>query len=413
MRYLAGPEWQNACRVVKSVEEIPEITEEQIHQQIAWEAMLRDKTRAMQNFVQSQNGKVSDEDYCAIAADMGLAPSPCPWEQTIFPHVVDLFVCSKEQEAEIFDCVERHKSLISAMGNFMMDSLSDRQIISCRERLLLSQGYARNFYRGENAYYGSSRPSLFRRLPADPEEAKIYRLIGHIRVLEFVLWIRKLDYVKRWPFGDVFHGAIAQHYGIPTNGLDVTSDPRVAVFFACCTYDPKTKRWHPLKKEQFEYADSRPDVARLGGDSRYGLIFTAPVDISRMSETLNDPNLHFSSASPIGYQPFMRCARQSGYLIEAAEPYDLYQDATYAKHKFRLTETLCQWIYHEMREGELIYPNEGLLDYQSIIDDILRLDVYSEEALNMALSCYLPDLPYDAAVAALAARGHVCKPEVQ
>ena len=61
----------------------------------------------------------------------------------------------------------------------------------------------------------------------------------------------------------------------------------------------------------------------------------------------------------------------------------------------------------------MIYPNEGLLDYQSIIDDILRLDVYSEEALNMALSCYLPDLPYDAAVAALAARGHVCKPEVQ
>ena len=50
-RYLAGPEWHNACRVVKTVEEIPMITEEQIRQQIQWEAMLRDKAYAMQNFV--------------------------------------------------------------------------------------------------------------------------------------------------------------------------------------------------------------------------------------------------------------------------------------------------------------------------------------------------------------------------
>ena len=248
-RYLAGPEWHNACRVVKTVEEIPMITEEQIRQQIQWEAMLRDKAYAMQNFVWSRSGEVSEEDYCAIAADMGLAPSPCPWEETLFPHVVDLLVWSKSQEEEIFDCVERHKSLLGIIGNLMMDSLSDRQVISCRGRMLLSQGYVRNFYRGENAYYGTSRPSLFRSSPLDPEEAKFHRLIGHIRIIEFSLWIQKLDYVKQWPCGDVFHGAIAQHYGIPTNGLDVTSDLKVALFFACCYFDQETKRWYPLEKE--------------------------------------------------------------------------------------------------------------------------------------------------------------------
>lgn len=412
-RYLAGPEWHNACRVIKTVEEIPVITEEQIRQQIQWEAMLRAKAYAMQNFVWSRSGEVSEEYYCAIAADMGLAPSPCPWEETLFPHIVDLFVCSKAQEEEIFDCVERHKSLLGIIGNCMMDSLSDRQVISCRGRMLLSQGYVRNFYRGENAYYGTSRPSLFRSSPIDPEEAKFHRLIGHIRTIEFSLWIQKLDYVKQWPCGDVFHGAIAQHYGIPTNGLDVTSDLKVALFFACCYFDQETKRWHPLEKEQFEYANARADVAKLGGDSRYGLIFSAPADISAMSEVLRDQNLHFSFATPIGYQPFMRCAHQSGYIIEAGEPYDLYKDATYAKHKFRLTEELCQWIYHEMQEGEAIYPNEGLLHYQYIIDDIMRLAQYSEEALRAALRCYAPDLPFDTAVIELAKRGHICKPEVQ
>ena len=65
-------------------------------------------------------------------------------------------------------------------------------------------------------------------------------------------------------------------------------------------------------------------------------VFSAPADISTMSEVLRDQNLHFSFATPIGYQPFMRCAHQSGYIIEAGEPYDLYKDATYTKHKFRL-----------------------------------------------------------------------------
>ena len=38
-----------------------------------------------------------------------------------------------------------------------------------------------------------------------------------------------------------------------------------------------------------------------------------------------------------------------------------------------------------MQEGEAIYPNEGLLHYQYIIDDIMRLAQYSEEALKAAL----------------------------
>ncbi|MBD5150744.1 MAG: FRG domain-containing protein [Oscillibacter sp.] len=418
-RYFYSKEWCEGCRHVESVEEVPLITEEQIKQQIQWETAMRGKALQMQRFVAEHHEELSNEDYCAIAADMGLAPGPCRWEETLFPHVVNLWVSSEEDENAIQKQVEEHKQLIAIMGNMMMDTLSDRQIISYpqpgtgRLRAMLSQGYARNFYRGENAFFGKSRPSLYRNIPSDPKEAVIHRIIGFTRMYEFSMWIEKIDCVSRWPYGDVFHGAVAQHYGVPTNGLDITSDFKVALFFACCTFDWDLGSWRPLQKEEFENAVSRPNVTRLGGDSRYGMIFCAPVDISLMSQELNDPRLHLTCPTPVGYQPFMRCEHQSAYIIEAGEPYDLYLDETFSKFKFRLTEGLCQWIYQEMDRGLAIYPNEGLADCLSVINNIIRLEQYSKEALEAAIRNCVPGFSVDEAIIALKERGHICRQEVQ
>lgn len=418
-RYFHSEEWLKNCRHVETVEKVPIITEEQIKQQIHWEAALREKALRIQQFVTKRDKEICDEDFVAIATHMGLAPSPCPWEETLFPHVVNLWVSSEAEGKEIQKQVEKHKSLIASMGNMMMDALSDRQIISYLQpgtqelRAMLSQGYARNFYRGENAFYGQSRPSLFRNIPREPQEAIIYRILGFTRICEFSLWIEKMDCVRRWPFGDVFHGAIAQHYGMPTNGLDITSDIRVALFFACCTFDDKSRTWRPLRKDEFEKADSRCNVAKLGGDSRYGMIFCAPADTSLMSKELNSPQLHLTCPTPVGYQPFMRCERQSAYIIEAGEPYDLYLDETFSKFRFRLTEELCQWIYKEMDSGLAVYPNEGLNECISIVDDINRLEQYSKTALESAISSYAPDISIDEVIALLKKRGHSCVQEVQ
>lgn len=418
-RYFCSEEWCQNCRHVESIEKVPTISEEKIKQQIRWEEAMRGKALRMQQFVAGHRGEISDEDYCAIAADMGLAPNSCRWEETLFPHVVNLWVSSEEEGNAIQKQMEENKHLIAIMGNMMMDALSDRQIISYpqpgtgRLRAMLSQGYARNFFRGENAFYGKSKPSLFRNVPSDPEEAMIHRILGFTRMYEFSLWIEKMDSVRQWPYGDVFHGAVAQHYGVPTNGLDITSNLKVALFFACCIFDRDLNSWRPLQKKEFENADSRPDVARLGGDSRYGMIFCAPVDISLMSKALNDSQLHLTCPTPVGYQPFMRCERQSAYIIEAGEPYDLYLDETFSKFKFRLTEGLCQWIYQEMNCGLAIYPNEGLTDCLSVINDIIRMEQYSGEALEAAIKNCAPNFSADKAIIELKKLGHICRRAVE
>lgn len=411
-RYFSSQEWTEKCRCAANIEDIPLLSEEQIHQQLRWEEAMQDKARYIQHYAAARGGRMREDDYLAIAADMGLAPSPCPWEQTLFPHTVDLWVCSKREERKIRRTVEKKWRRIAMMGNIMMDALRDKQVISCRQpgtdrlRMMLSQGYARSYYRGENAYYGQSRPSLFRRIPEDPEEAKIHRLLGFVRMYEFALWLETLDCVRNWPHGDLFHGAIAQHYGIPTNGLDITSDLCVALFFACCTFE--NGAWRPLREEEFKKADSRPHIAALGGDARFGILFSAPTDTSFMSKELDDPALHLSCPTPVGYQPFMRCSHQSAYIIEAGEPYDLYQDATFSKYRFSLSEELCQWIYREMDGGLAIYPNEGLKDHLAVVEKISRLEHYSRAALDAALQTYVPDITADDAIAALAQRGHTC-----
>ena len=417
-RYFQSDEWGRGCRHVETEEQVPLITEKQIKRQIRREEAMRAKASRMQKYVMKYAGRVSEEDFYAIAADMGLAPSPCRWEETLFPHVVDLWVSSEKDAEEIQRLARENKHLIACMGNIMMDALSDRQIISYdqpgtgRRRELLFQGYARNFYRGENAFYGQSRPSMFRSMPADPKEALIHRLISFTRICEFGLWLEKMGCVRDWPFGHVFHGAIAQHYGIPTNGLDITSDVKVALFFACCTFDKKSGRWRPLHSKEFARAGSRPDVARLGGDSRYGMIFCAPADVSFMSKELDDPRLHLSCPTPVGYQPFMRCERQSAYIIEAGFPYDLYLDETFSKFKFRLTEKLCRWIYREMDGGKAIYPNEGLTDSLSVIDDMIRLSEYARASVEWAIKTYQLDISVEEAIAELEKRGHHCRQEV-
>lgn len=58
--------------------------------------------------------------------------------------------------------------------------------------------------------------------------------------------------------------ALAQHYGSPTELLDLTVDKWVAAFFACTKYDSKTDTYRPTDERDgngvfYSYSDI-PDV---------------------------------------------------------------------------------------------------------------------------------------------------------
>ena len=416
-RYVQGDYFHAGCRNVNSIDDIPEITFEEIKLLVKREEDFLSASQRIQIKYDELNkaNKLADDDYLEIAGSMGLAPSHVDRIDTFFPNVLDLYVHTKEEEDQILQSVKAHGRLIATMVNSMMDYVRSQHIVHYNGRDLVSLGYARNYYRGENKYYGSSRPSMFRGFESlNQTECELEELVRTIKIVDFAFWLTQLDCVQKWPHGDMYHGAIAQHYGIATNGMDVTSDLKIALFFACCYYDPKQEKWYPVSKNALANSDKAKDIG-------YGILYCAPADIAEMSRVANIENLHITHVTPVGIQPFQRCEKQSAFIIEAGRQYNMLKDHSFAKVKFKQTPEICEWIYEKMQDGELVYPNEGNANCKDIADTISASMVHTHNAFDYAINNLGVDIARkDELLERLAERGYEfrekmewCTPERQ
>lgn len=104
--------------------------------------------------------------------------------------------------------------------------------------------------------------------------------------------------------------------------------------------------------------------------------------------------------TPIGYQPFMRCSTQYGYMMNTDENYDLMQDKLFKKLKFRLTEDFCNWIYEEMNCGRAIYPNDNdiarikdIVHVVSCLNNSVEFSKYNAENVRKDITSVLMNEP--------------------
>ena len=387
-RHFDSDEYHSGCHYANSIEQIPELTEDLLWQCVDRHELFQryaKKTQEQYDALLAQ-GKMTHSEYEVVAGIMGIAPGQTDRVDTLFPHLLDLYVSSEEEAEEVYCCVRDNPKPLELLVDRMMDSIRDGQIFEYNGHRICSQGYARFYYRGENAYNVRSIASLFRGRSRDPQKAEIQDLIAETKICDFSIWLKQLDCVNQWPLGDVFHGAVAQHYGIATNGLDVTSDLKVALFFACCTIDKESGQWRPLRANEFSTADSRPEVAKRGGDSRYGILFSAPADLCELSHAAQLQSPHFTNITPIGYHPFLRCAAQHGYLIETGFSYDMFLDPCFAKVKFRHSEDLCEKIFNLMEQGRQVYPEEHDMDCEAVARAIRSSKEYTRRAFQWAMA---------------------------
>ncbi len=162
---------------------------------------------------------------------------------------------------------------------------------------------------------------------------------------------------------------IAQHYGFNTPWLDITSDFEVALFFACCKFDSKTRKWLPLTNKDFNEKES----------TKYGVIFRRT---SNLANNKFFDELQSIFILPNGFQPFMRCHMQNSYVAKTNINYSLQEDRSFEKMNFKHSERLCDFIYKRMDGGNKIYPHEGLILMSDEIESIKNRSVFSLEAFN-------------------------------
>lgn len=273
--------------------------------------------------------------------------------------------------------------------------------------VVLRQSARSGFFRGENQLYERSVPTLLRKLKrdylSDTAGQELYRMVADMRIYEFKCLIGQFEHVREWKECDVLYDVLAQHYGLETCWMDVTSDFDVALFFACCYFDRSVGAFRPLTKEQTEQNEK----------TRYGVIYHMPAWVmgSRWDTELEK----FSGCSdevtaqegdkkryrsyehpkfrgqvqnliyPIGFQPFMRCSMQNGYAIYMRKALPLQDDMFFQRLRFRHSQELSQRIFDAMDGGRKIYPHEGLNRVQFLIDRIAGATDFSYDAFRYAL----------------------------
>ena len=245
--------------------------------------------------------------------------------------------------------------------------------------LVISQGERNSYYRGENQIFSKSQPSLYRSLDkfTSQEDKELYRFIANMRIAEFRIFLCRLEIVQYWLdcYGSVLFEPLAQHYGLETEWLDITSDFDVALFFATCKW--KDGKWSPLDEKDIRKHPMGVIFHIPQWKAQYSMLLSG----SEVSGMENEVILN-NAILPIGYQPLMRCHSQYAYGIHMEVPFPLQDDLEFEKLHFYHSVELSQKVFDMMDGGRKIYPQEGQEEFMDTIEKIKHATCFSEEAFE-------------------------------
>lgn len=392
-QYRQSDEGQLGCRIVSHCEDMPLLSEADIH------AMIREDEEYLENinrFLQScaeyntdfkEQTPSSRQKAMELAQMLGILPE-CG-HNALYRWLLDRRALTDADKQKLYEKIEQNLNLIdiiirSLSKTFVPGMLQTFPIVGT----VMTQQKGRCYYRGESAFYGSSRPGIFRRHePTIPDDLE--QIIRHLKMDEACLFLDQFEAVQKWSHSTVNHVALVQHYGIDTYMMDITSDLKTALFFACCKYDNAAGMWRPLKHEEFAHTNSRAHVAKLGGDSRYGILYRCAAELMDCKWLTQQHDALFSNIIPVGYQPFMRCSSQHGYMLMVENPkYDMLKDGWFHKFRFQLNEDLCQWIFEEMGQGDKIYPHNDVPEMERYMQKIRNSRTISRTSFNDFMKKY-------------------------
>ena len=190
------------------------------------------------------------------------------------------------------------------------------------------------YYRGQSVYYTPCVPTIFRgkKKGVPPTDEEIAANL--IKVCEFVLLLRTHPvYCVVSQNAMVNSVALAQHYGLATEYLDITNSKWVAAFFASTGYDWETDTYYPVGRD---YKDG------------FGVMY-----ISKDFDMQHQPDEFYEQNTVIGYQYFDRPSKQSsfGYGLSIGEDFnDLpYFDKVFFRHDIEASTIVFDMSYRQKR----------------------------------------------------------------
>lgn len=128
---------------------------------------------------------------------------------------------------------------------------------------------------------------------------------------------------------------LAQHYGLSTNLLDVTSNFEVASFFATCRWDITSQSFQPIR------FSTQPGVL-------YRLTPFFFVGMKQAAEFCH-----------VGWQPLHRPEQQRAFAMRMQKDHDFAQLPTVQKVSFRQSAKVSVRIWKSFDEGRALFPTDA------------------------------------------------------
>lgn len=364
--YFHSKEYLDFCHNAKHCEDIPIITTEQLYSMIQEEENYRmnvNKFLQLNQAIKDADTHINADDVSRASVMLGISPD----QETagLFGWLISRERLS-DTEKQLFRrrIAKNLRSFTLLIDLFSTVFMPGMQLTFPCIGTAMTQQRSKYFYRGENSFYGSSKPGMFR---AADRTSPMQGLADLLVLNEACYFLDQFDAVQKWGPSCVNYPALAQHYGIKTPLMDITSDLKTALFFACCKY--VDHQWRPMEKKDFAYKQDGSGAK----DSRYGVLYRSPREITDMRWALANDETGFNLIAPIGYQPFMRCSAQHGYMLFVKDnAYDLLEDPLFDKFRVEHDEDFCRWIFDEMDQGAKVYPH----------DDIPKIEEYMEAIRN-------------------------------
>lgn len=372
-QHFTSNEYKELCHSPQCCEDIPILTRQQIMKMIKEDEEYHHQVNDyLAFFAKVKNTDAGADPQCLFHAGELLGIMPDQRKDGLYRWLISREKLDNIAKKAASEHIQQNLNLLFVVESLFSTLLTPGiQLTFPSAETAMTQQKQKYYFRGENAYYGSSKPSFYRQHTNE----KAWILANRFVMDEACFFLDQFDAVKYWAPSAVNYVALAQHYGIRTPMMDITSNFKVALFFACCKY--QGGKWCPLDKSDFAKRESR--FLPVGGDSRYGIIYRTPTEITDMKWALADDNPIFSIITPIGYQPFMRCSSQHGYMLLAKDAqYDMLKDPLFDKFRVELDEDLCHWIFDEMEQGHKVYPNDDIPHLEQYMQQIRDTHVISQ-----------------------------------
>ncbi len=200
-------------------------------------------------------------------------------------------------------------------------------------------------YRGQTTRYPTCQASLLRAAPDDEWQIKALLTLERFRVAELELVLREHPFkavVDKRGF-HVDHHGLAQHYGIPTSLLDLTSNVEVAAFFAVARWDREAALFRPMETGtgvmyRFDWAAFGPGYAKF--------------------------------FEPVGFGPGLRPARQHAWTFRLRPGVDFQKVPHVSAFEFNHSKAASLEMFERFDGGAWLYPPDCLASLVEKLRDL-------------------------------------------